>query len=294
MYFVKIFLSENLIMSDSSKISVEKIQSLWEEQERIHHIHLTLHDHIGCFYLSDEPHILSGVNIHQANCCNFPGKSRKKCLAHCRDKAMELAAKEKKIFTMSCWRGIKEAVMPLYYKDIHAATIFAGSFRVPDFDLSGFSRKYQEEYLSMPLWDDSRMAELETILMTTGYALLQLAENLRSNIEHEPGRKGIICNFLRQHFKEAVGVGDLAAHLELSESRTLHVLHELFGRGFSCLLNEERIHHVTEYLLNTELTLHEIARLTGFRNEYYLSSVFKKMRGRSPGELRRRAWNNRL
>ena len=146
----------------------------------------------------------------------------------------------------------------------------------------------------MPLWDDSRIGELETILMTTGYALLQLAENLRSGIEHEPGRKAVICNFFRQHFKDPVGVADLAAHLELSESRTLHVLHELFGKGFSLLLNEERIHHAMEYLLNTELSLRDIARLTGFRNEYYLSTVFKKMRGCSPGTVRRRAWDNRL
>ena len=281
-------------MKEILNISVEKIRALWTQVERIHHIELTLHDHIGCFYLSGEPHILSGVNIHQSSCCKAPGKVRKKCLSHCRDKAMEIAADRKTVFTMTCWRGIKEAVMPLYRNDIHAATIFAGSFRDPEFDISGFPRKYQEMYLRMPVWDDSRLGELETILMTTGYALLQLAGNLHSGIEHEPGRKGIICNFFRQHFKEPVGVGELAAYLELSESRTLHILHDLFGKGFSQLLNEERIHHVMEYLLNTELPLHDIARLTGFSNEYYLSTVFKKMRGCSPGNARRRAWEHRL
>ena len=81
--------------------------------------------------------------------------------------------------------------------------------------------------------------------------------------------------------------GDLAETLGLSESRTLHLLHEYFGKGFSSLLNEERIHRVIEYLERSPMPLREIALLTGFRNEYYLNAVFKKFKGITPGVYRR-------
>ena len=39
-------------------------------------------------------------------------------------------------------------------------------------------------------------------------------------------------------------------------------------------------------MAKTDLPLREIARLTGFRNEYYLSYVFRRLRHCSPGSIR--------
>ena len=139
----------------------------------------------------------------------------------------------------------------------------------------------------MPVWDEDRASELENLLIASGYSLLQLASNLRENYASEPGRKGQIRRFFLYRFKEQVGVADLAEELNLSESRTLHLLHELFGKGFSDMINEERIRHVEDYLVRSDYPLREIARMTGFRNEYYLSAVFRRLRKCSPGSIRR-------
>ena len=48
----------------------------------------------------------------------------------------------------------------------------------------------------------------------------------------------------------------------------------------------ERGRQAEEYLSKTDLPLREIARLTGFRNEYYLSYVFRRIRSCSPGSIR--------
>ena len=141
----------------------------------------------------------------------------------------------------------------------------------------------------MPEWDDDRIPELENLMVTTGYSLLQLAANLRGSYALEPGRKGKIQRFFLYRYKEQVGVADLAEELNLSESRTLHLLNELFGKGFSELINEERIRHVEEYLMESAYSLREIAKMTGFRNEYYLSTVFSRLRHCSPGSLRKKA-----
>ena len=267
--------------------AVEKMLFFWHEAERLSGVSLVLHDHIGAFIMPDKTRLLANVNVHQSPCCQYRQKTRSKCSAHCRVAAMETAASTGKPFRFRCWRGVTELVMPLYLGKIHAATIFAGAFRDPSFDLSGFSASYRKLYLAMPVWDENRASELENLLIASGYSLLQLASNLRENYASEPGRKGQIRRFFLYRFKEQVGVADLAEELNLSVSRTLHMLHELFGKGFSDMINEERIRHVEEYLVRSDYPLREIARMTGFRNEYYLSAVFRRLRKCSPGSIRK-------
>ena len=269
-----------------------KMLAYWHGVEAMAGVTLTLHDHIGAFLMPDGTRILPGVNVHHFPCCEYRKGSRKKCGSHCRMEAMERAAAEGRPFRFCCWRGVTELVMPLYLGKVHAATIFAGAFRDPEFDLSAYSASYRRLYEAMPAWEEARVAHLETALTAAGYSLLLLASNLRSRYAEEAGRRGQIHRFFLYHFHEPVGVADLANDLGLSESRTLHLLHELFGKGFSDLLNEERIRRVEEFLLNTDYSIREIARNTGFRNEYYLSAVFRRLRRTTPGAVRRNALEN--
>ena len=81
--------------------------------------------------------------------------------------------------------------------------------------------------------------------------------------------------------------------LEFSEPLTNPIRVGIAGKGFSELINEERIRHVEEYLVESAYPLREIARMTGFRNEYYLSTVFRRIRHCSPGSLRKNAIKNK-
>ena len=269
--------------------AVEKILLLWNKAQERSGVSLVLHDHIGAFIMPDKTKLLPNVNTHRSPCCMYRQKSRNKCMAHCREEAMKTANETGKPFKFSCWRGVVELVMPLYLGKIHAATIFAGSFRDPDFDLSNFSLSYRKLYNSMPIWNDEKIEELEMLLISTGYSLLQLAANLRGSYALEPGRKGKIQRFFLYRYSEQVGVADLAEELNLSQSRTLHLLNELFGKGFSELINEERIRRAEEYIVESIYPLREIASMTGFRNEYYFNTVFRRIRHCTPGSLRRNA-----
>ena len=261
----------------------------WHELERVSGFSLTLHDHVGAFSIPDRRgQLLPGANLHRSPCCEYQKGFRRKCLAHCSIEAGKRAA-EGKPFRFCCWCGVTELVMPLFQGKIHAATIFIGAFRDPDFDLSGFPSAYSRLYRKMPVWDESKMRELSVMMTAAGYSLLQLAGNLLERYYvAESGRKEQIRRFFQVRYKEQVGVSDLAKELNLSESRISHLLHEFFGKSFSDLINEQRIRAVQEYLVRTDLPLREIAAMTGFRNEYYLSTVFRKIRKCPPGSIRRR------
>ena len=273
-----------------SEALVEEMLEYWQHLESFFGVKLTLHDHTGSFLLPEKVKLLPGTNVHQSPCCAFWYKSRERCQLHCNFEAAKKAA-EGSPFVSTCFCGVTELVLPLYIGQIHAATIFAGMFRQKDFDLSAFPVKYRKIYAQMPEWDETRLPLLQSLLKSAGYSVLMMAENLRMNYAGEQGRLGQIHKFFRTRYAENVGVSDLAAELELSESRTIHILLTEFKKGFSQLLTEERLSHVERLLTESNLPLRKIAEMSGFSNEYYLSTVFKKHYGMSPGEKRKASKN---
>ena len=59
------------------------------------------------------------------------------------------------------------------------------------------------------------------------------------------------------------------------------------GKSFSEYLTEIRIRQAIEYLNTTQLTVREIASLTGFSSPNYFSEVFLKKQGLPPNKYRR-------
>ena len=78
----------------------------------------------------------------------------------------------------------------------------------------------------------------------------------------------------------------LAEKLNLSASRTSHILREEFQKSFSDMLTESRIQRICDLLETTDLPLRDIAQRTGLSNEYYLNRFFKRKKGIPPGQYR--------
>ena len=74
--------------------------------------------------------------------------------------------------------------------------------------------------------------------------------------------------------------------LNLSASRTSHILREEFQKSFSEILAESRIQRICDLLETTDLPLRAIAQRTGLSNEYYLNRFFKRKKGIPPGQYR--------
>ncbi len=261
-----------------------RMLALWRGAEQRFGIGLTLHDHVGAFIMPDNSRLLPKCNVHRFPCCVYKQGNHSQCIAHCRNKAMELGAIYKRPFHLRCWRGIHETVMPLFRGNEHAATIFAGAYR-DEISQKEYSAGYRKLYEKMIPWSNTQGSYLADALYTIGYALLGIADNLREEYTFEPGRRGIIQRFLSRQGCSDLGLEDLAEELELSVSRTSHLLRELFGKGYAELRNEERICRA-ELLLQEGLLIRDVARQVGFQNEFYFSRVFKKLRGIPPGAYR--------
>ena len=78
----------------------------------------------------------------------------------------------------------------------------------------------------------------------------------------------------------------IADNLAMSRASIYNKMKELVGIGIKDYINKIRLTEATHLLVNTDLTIMEIADKTGFSNQQYFSTVFKQAYGTSPSKYR--------
>ncbi len=94
--------------------------------------------------------------------------------------------------------------------------------------------------------------------------------------------------FIRDHASEAIGVADVARAVPLSR----RILEKRFRQMLNHTLHDEimfvRLARVKQLLVESQLSLEQIAATTGYEHPEYLSVVFKREVGVSPRQYRER------
>lgn len=84
---------------------------------------------------------------------------------------------------------------------------------------------------------------------------------------------------------------DLCRYISKSESQAIKLFKKEYGITPYKYLTEKRIKLAKSLILNTNMTIREIAEKLRFADEYYFSNVFKKKVGVAPGGYRKAALN---
>src|SRR6266568_9646507 len=87
----------------------------------------------------------------------------------------------------------------------------------------------------------------------------------------------------------AASCSELAARAALSRSAFTSRFRQLVGEPPMRYATRVRLAHAAGLLHTTQASLVEIARRTGYDNEFSLSKAFKRAYGIAPGSYRRRA-----
>lgn len=94
--------------------------------------------------------------------------------------------------------------------------------------------------------------------------------------------------FIREHACEGIKVADVVKHVSISRRQ----LERRFRSELNHSIHEEitatQISRVKQLLIETSLTLEQLAPLAGYDYKELLSNVFKRETGETPGEYRRR------
>lgn len=131
----------------------------------------------------------------------------------------------------------------------------------------------------------------------TGAALLQLVSCVTEYIDGKTaiGDKTVepqiiaALQYMNKNYMKAIGLDDIAAAARVSKYYFCRRFRETTGATAFEYLDNVRLTRVHNLLLNTTMTLEEIAYDTGFSSAINLSRVFKKKYGMSPRNFRKKS-----
>jgi LacI family transcriptional regulator len=92
--------------------------------------------------------------------------------------------------------------------------------------------------------------------------------------------------YIRDNAADDIRVGEVAEALYVSRSVLERRMRKSIGRSPKSEIIRARLQLVQDYLLRTSLPLTEIAVRTGFQHPQYMSELFKKKVGQTPGQFR--------
>jgi AraC family transcriptional regulator len=94
--------------------------------------------------------------------------------------------------------------------------------------------------------------------------------------------------YLRENYMRKLSIAKMAAVLGVSGGHFLTSFRESFGQTPHQFLLMLRLSAAEDMLVNTDISLAEIADRTGFSSQSHMTTALKKCRTITPGELRRK------
>ncbi len=93
--------------------------------------------------------------------------------------------------------------------------------------------------------------------------------------------------FIREHFSENITLDDVSKAVGRSSSYFKKILREEMGLSFTEYLTRTRLEASEELLRNPQLSLTEIAQMTGYSDQSYFGKIFKQYYGLTPAQYRK-------
>ncbi len=109
---------------------------------------------------------------------------------------------------------------------------------------------------------------------------------LTQNSHHESHSIQTAISYLQDNFTEQISFADIARKAGYSEGHFYRLFKQLTNESPSHFLTSIRIRHACNLLTHTNFSLAEIAKSSGFNDQFYFSRVFKKWLGSSPSQFR--------
>lgn len=95
-------------------------------------------------------------------------------------------------------------------------------------------------------------------------------------------------SYIREHACSGLSVDQVLKHAAASRSQLEKKFRRFFGRSPQAEIRRVQVDRIKQLLVDTEYPLKRIAELAGFEHVEYMSVVFKRISGITPGEFRRR------
>ncbi len=96
------------------------------------------------------------------------------------------------------------------------------------------------------------------------------------------------AEYIRYNYSQTISIEDIAEHIGISRSHLFRAFIERYSMSPKDYLTSMRISAACELLETTELSIGTVANSVGFSDHLYFSTVFKKLKGVSPRDYRKK------
>ncbi len=93
--------------------------------------------------------------------------------------------------------------------------------------------------------------------------------------------------YIAENYSEEITLAEISKRCAMSRSRFSRLFKNVTGFGFKEYLNSVRIKHANQYLLDTDMSVCEIAYACGFNDSNYFSTSFRRANGMPPLKFRK-------
>ncbi|MDG0814388.1 helix-turn-helix transcriptional regulator [Cohnella rhizosphaerae] len=124
--------------------------------------------------------------------------------------------------------------------------------------------------------------------------MTRIAEKVARQHRHEAEENDhalidAVLRFIDENYMTDLNLTDLAERFNYNPSYFSEMFKSKVGKTFIQYVTDARMAHAIRLLEGTQLSLWDIAELTGFSNASYFSSKFKRTYGVTPSDYRQRA-----
>ena len=117
---------------------------------------------------------------------------------------------------------------------------------------------------------------------------IMACRRLNSSVTHYQNRLvSMVESYINEHFsKTELNLNEIASYVNVSPTHLSATYKKITGKNISDMIANTRIRYATELLSHSALSIRDISEKSGFSNQYYFSSCFKKITGKSPSQYR--------
>ena len=269
----------------NSTFDLTKLSTLLQDFYNLTQIRITVFDAQFQELISYPEHIAPFCQIIRTD-----KNAHAQCIK-CDKEACKYVAKSRSVYTYRCHSGLVESITPLYFKNIIIGYLFFGHVFSYESHEAGWKiitekckdynidmENLQKECFSMPIQSESFILSASRILKALArYLYLERIAALPQSTL--PVR---IDEYIQLHFTENVDASDIANEFHIGKTQLYEIAKQNYGMGIAEHIRSLRIEKAKQLLLDTDLSLAEIASQCGYKDYNYFIAVFKRVVGIPP------------
>ena len=97
--------------------------------------------------------------------------------------------------------------------------------------------------------------------------------------------------YIRKNINQPIGIPEVVAATTISRRALEYRFQKVLGRSIGSLIRSQRVDQISKLLIETNLSISQIARELGYTSAEHISRYFRREKGMSPSEFRNKKRN---